>query len=67
LRLGVAVREAVASAHDTTVHHGRHHGSKHTTRYTLHSNSIVEQKRVMREAAQRGGSGVGKVSDANMG
>jgi hypothetical protein len=39
--------------------------TRHGTRFTTHS--IVEQKRVMREAAQRGGSGAGKVSDANMG
>jgi hypothetical protein len=37
----------------------------HGTRFSTHS--CVEQKRVKREAAKRGGKGVGKVSDANMG
>jgi hypothetical protein len=39
--------------------------TRHGTRFTAHS--IVEQKRVMRKVAQREGSGVGKVSDANIG
>jgi hypothetical protein len=37
----------------------------HGTRFI--ARSIVEQERTMREAAQSGGSGVRKVSDANMG
>jgi hypothetical protein len=37
----------------------------HGTGFTTHS--LVEQKRVKREAAKRGGKGVGKVSGANMG
>jgi hypothetical protein len=67
LRLGVAERDGEASAHDTAVHHVRHPGFKHMARYTLHSTKPSRARADMREAAQREGSGVGKISDANMG
>jgi hypothetical protein len=67
LQLGVAEREAEASAHDTTVHHMRHPGFKHMARYTSHSTKPSRARADTREAAQREGSGVVKASDANLG
>jgi hypothetical protein len=67
LRLGVAEREAEASAHDTAVHHMRLPGFKHMSRYTLHNTKPSRARADMRKAAQREGSGVGKISDAVMG
>jgi hypothetical protein len=67
LQLGVAVREAVASAHVTAIHHGRHPGFKHTTRYTLHSTKPSRARVDMREAAKREGKGVEEVGDEIMG
>jgi hypothetical protein len=66
-RFGVAEREAEASAHDTAVHHVWHPSFKHMARYTLHNMKPSKVRADMHEAAQREGSGVGKVSDANMG
>jgi hypothetical protein len=37
LRLGIAVREAEASAHDTAIHHVPHSGFKHTAQCMLHN------------------------------
>jgi hypothetical protein len=67
LRPGVAEREAEAFAHDTAIHHVRHPGFKHMARYTLHYMKPSRARADMREAAQREGSGVGKISDANVG
>jgi hypothetical protein len=64
---GVAKREAEASVHDTIVHHVRHPVFKHMAWYTLHCTKLSKARADMREVAQREGSGVGKVSDANMG
>jgi hypothetical protein len=67
LWLGVAVREAETSAHDTIVHHGDNlvSSTQQGTRFIERGN--IERKRAMLEAAQSEGSGVGKVRDANMG
>jgi hypothetical protein len=67
LRLGVAERETEASAHDTAIHHMQHPSFKLMARYTLHNTNPSRARVDMREASQRKGSGVGKVSDANMG
>jgi hypothetical protein len=67
LQLGVAEREAEASAHDTAVHHVRHPGFKHMARYTLHNTKPCRAREDIRNAAQREGSGVRKVSHVNMG
>jgi hypothetical protein len=67
LRLGVAEREAEASAHNTAVHHVRHPGFKHMARYTLHSTKQSRARADMREAAKREGKGVEKVGDEIMG
>jgi hypothetical protein len=64
---GVAEREAEASSHDMVVHHVRHPGFKHMARYTLHCTKPSRARADMHEVAQREGSGVGKVSDANTG
>jgi hypothetical protein len=66
LRLGVAERQAEASAHDTAVHHVRHPGFKHMAWYTLHSMKPSRARADMRKVAQREGSG-GKASDADLG
>jgi hypothetical protein len=67
LRLGVVEHETEASAHDTAVHHVQHLGFKLMARYTLHCTKPSGARADMRVAAQREGSGAGKVSDANMG
>jgi hypothetical protein len=67
LRLGVAEREAEASAHDTAVHHVRLPGFKHMARYTLHYTKPSGARADMREAAKREGKGVEKVGNEIMG
>jgi hypothetical protein len=67
LQLGVAIREAVASAHVTAVHHVRHPGFKDMARYTLHSTKPSGARADMRGAAKREGKGVEKVGDEIMG
>jgi hypothetical protein len=67
LRLGVAEREAEASAHDTAVHHVRLPGFKHLARYTLHYTKPSGVRANMREAAKREGRGVDKIGDEIMG
>jgi hypothetical protein len=66
LQLGVAEREAEASAHDTAVHHVRYPGFKHMARYTFHSTKQSRARADMREAAKREGKGV-EIGDEIMG